>query len=1492
MSKSMRLFYALSLMFVAACGDDAAPAGTEDTGSDTGSDSGTGAGSGITFPASKLVGAKGCTLDAECDAGKFCFLGACAAQCTANDQCAASSCSARGKCEQTTNRLNKAADGTADAAPAGDRLEGISLLSVPNETVYVAPGQTTVTITIRTSGPVLAKGGLAYRIDTTADPSLATVVTLSSGEEVHTISIPTGSANPSVAEPHVEQVYITTNAGAFPLELIPRRGVEGSYGADAIIPALGARLPLGFGIVTIPAGASIQDAEKVYLVMKAGGTEILAPVAPADAADLGVSADGQPSVKAVAALVSYDANLERWVARFDNGFAIPSGELFGGAAASQVARSLRFEFVVEEDGKIAGDFADSWRGLYNQAAADHSETVGIVQVNGSFLASRLGAPPSASNIEAVAAVSVPSAPTLRTYEVTSGCTTVFGATSACSNLTTQVGANACADALRTEATVGGSLTNILATLLETGSTTDGRSYKTFLQGCGTRSEPACTPNPKTICAAQASAIALRTTPSAPSADADRQWQNYATLLLQLTGGPQLAAYYLDVEARRTWLTRSQFDTSSPVTYAALKTLNEALMNGWLRDVVDSNIQSLRVALQPATFAFMSRAADSTVSIDERDRLLISLVNSWGIAANSLGLAAQRYSELYRLDSERASKRDLVAQRTRELYMSAIVIIQLHQAAGKAAQAASIATGLGALLERQAVLSKSFDELLFARDGEVVISTSLDPNDTSNGVLRARRDTARTAIDTASTSVEQTLATIASQSVLFDSLVTAAEDAVGASQDRMIELCGIPVGCDPNDLGAPECDTSPDGGLCGFLQTRGPYDGRIEARVSEAEAALSEINDGNTSNSVLQTVELWEQSETPSEAGLALLAYRAAAQDYAGAIAERDAANRSREAEAAQLVAFKEAFDQIDTIRTTQGETIGTEIARVNALGNANFTARFNAVNTSVQERQTLLATRKATMSTWQSVNIGGNAVQLGLLVAAGTAEDVAAAAEQSSVVAREIRDQSADALPHSSGTSNDLSAPVRAMLYASAASGVYSADATKVSSKIAARKLALAAEAAGLVKDATLAALDNGAEYAAIEAETSFAISDIKGELSLLENDELRAASERAIASIERLAEFEVEAIERSLELQDRTNALKDRVVDDLSHSREVAQAELSMIAALLNYQAVVTSARQERANLEGVREKLNALNNRIGGPEAFMTEASKLAEADRQIDRAKRKLNDWLVAIEYFAVRPFFDERMAIVLAKSSYELKKIGDRLEDLQAGCGGSVSSGNSEVSVREDLLGYRESIQDGVTGTLLSPSDRFQETLQRGVVPVNQRTRYTASDSLGTLLQSRGVLSASFVVALGDFANLAVTCNAKVKSVAIKLEGEGIGSGQPVVTLLYEGSSQLYSCQPGIGDYVETFGQNSTAFDTVTTFQVTGRSGSPVAGINVMGSPNNSFSGLPLASRYTLLIDATLPSNRNIDWSKVTDIKLGLAYDYQDPFAADSLCGSSL
>ena len=68
-------------------------------------------------------------------------------------------------------------------------------------------------------------------------------------------------------------------------------------------------------------------------------------------------------------------------------------------------------------------------------------------------------------------------------------------------------------------------------------------------------------------------------------------------------------------------------------------------------------------------------------------------------------------------------------------------MELHQEAGKAAEAAPIATGLGKLMLRYEALTMSFNELLFARDGEVAISSSLDPSQAAQGVVAQRREIA-------------------------------------------------------------------------------------------------------------------------------------------------------------------------------------------------------------------------------------------------------------------------------------------------------------------------------------------------------------------------------------------------------------------------------------------------------------------------------------------------------------------------------------------------------------------------------------------------------------------------------------------------------------------------------------------------------------------------------------------------------------------------------
>ena len=121
------------------------------------------------------------------------------------------------------------------------------------------------------------------------------------------------------------------------------------------------------------------------------------------------------------------------------------------------------------------------------------------------------------------------------------------------------------------------------------------------------------------------------------------------------------------------------------------------------------------------------------------------------------------------------------------------------------------------------------------------------------------------------------------------------------------------------------------------------------------------------------------------------------------------------------------------------------------------------------------------------------------------------------------------------------------------------------------------------------------------------------------------------------------------------------------------------------------------------------------------------------------------------------------------------------------------------------------------------------------------------------------------------------------------GSGFEEATPVVTLLYEGSSQLHSCQPGIQDYVDTFGQSSTRYGSVTTFDVSGRSAAITLGSDDFGSVNRSFKGLPVASRYTIMIDPSLPANRDLPWDQLEDIEILLGYTYQDLFPQDSTCG---
>jgi hypothetical protein len=1155
------------------------------------------------------------------------------------------------------------------------------------------------------------------------------------------------------------------------------------------------------------------------------------------------------------------------VAIFRNGFDIPTNQIFGFLSEAQVRREIRLEFDFEADGTLFGTMSDRWTGLFDASASDGTQSVQTLLVDGDLVANRVSAPRPVGEIAALPAP-LPSTPALQPdAEPTTACADLAPSCDGAATFDTFEQKVTCALDLNELAMMGASISASIQAHLaaEQDELVNGLTFEQFLEACAAGELPECQTSPEAQCALEAVAWAFAAAPAETSTTKDELWEAFADLQVESSGARQLVAFYSDIEARRDWLQNSTFG-STPITEAAAADLNAELMNAWVEQVVDVHLDVLRTYMQPATFNFLTRAPDSDAASDERDRILIGLVSAWRASADSLALAALRWSEMYRLDSDRADAAEKVGDRLQELYLSGLTIIQSYRNIGRGAESAVIATGLSSLMQRQALLDRPFSSLLFARDGEVVVTTSLDPRDTSAGSLALRRDRAETAISEASDSVNGILDSLFDDRVREAALLAELDDRVALAEGNMAVFCGLPVGCTTMDAALPDCESSWVAGECGFAVSNGSLEGR-------------------------EVFGLQDGSIVASDGAEAVLAYRGALLDLGTAEGELANFNLSLERQYQTTEAFAQAVVDWARRRQTTADAVQAALDGEVARQQGVFANTLSNLSQLQASRTAQLAARTADVEGWNSLRTRTANTSIGLLISAQTLQTTANTLSSGADTIREYSEVIRDGLPKVVGLSSDVSFPARMALGLASAGLTASMRVAAIGASIGADVLNVSRESLQLAREAELANLESSSDLEQLQFEVAQAQLEIANEI-LAAADPVEAARLEALTNA-LTSQLELElAFERDLvELRDRRDALYDRVLERFSYQQRLLQAELGVEQATLNYQRIVHIAGLERAGLlmyRGHRDQVTAL---YGSPQALFSNANRLEEAERELYAAKEALLDWLVAIEYFAVRPFFDERMSILLARNTFQLESISDRLLELQDECGGRTNDESAVVSLRRDLLGLNDSVVDLVTSETVAPAERLRQTLQRGFVPISQRVRYTAGDTIGSLLSDRDVWSASFAVSLSNFANLASTCNAKVATVSVNLVGDDLGSGRPVVTVLYDGTSQVFSCQPGIDAYVETFGSGASTFGTITAFQVAGRSVSPIAGVNAFPSAdvaNRTLEGLPLASRYTLLIDPALPANQDINWENLEDIELRFEYTYQDVFAVGA-CG---
>lgn len=1452
-----------------ACGDSGS-----DPVSDAGQADGSGAdagGGGVTEPAAalpiELASSTGCVIDDDCRDDLYCFLGRCGFECRAEDQCdIGESCSDRGRC--LTDAADNPYDGftTLDSEGAqaafADVVADVQLTLIPEAVQEVRAGEAFIDVVIETSVPVPG-GEIAYRVDQGgAEGGGDGQIRRARGETTFVLSIPTGSADPGGDDPGPSAVFVATSVGTFSMDLIPSLPFEGTYAGTVTIPQFGSvGLPIAFQLATDPPGAELDAADAVYLVLPVDDTAIFTPH----------EAFGDRTH--VTRELVFDNFTERWVAVFVHEFRFGADSLFGSLEPGQIRRTLRFELEPFGARSVFGAVSDRWTGFYDDISTDGVADLADVLFEGELFVERAGPAPQLADI--TPPVFDPDAdPQLQPQPSLAGCTdgmfdavatvgdTEFSCASAdvlsASDFT---GASpqdqaVCAIAVAESALAGDTTQEqIIAFLDDDIDNPGGLSFAEFMERCAAGTDGTCVPSADVQCGRQLLAFAYARQ-GASTQHAAQVVSSYQAATREAYLGRQLGAFQTDSQTRLRWLQTTDYPA---IVTSAVQDLTAQLLDEWVATVLDVHMEVLAGQFDPAGLAVLGRTPTGEDAQAARRQLLLEMSQSWRGALDALTLGTQRWHALYQGDADRAERAAYVQTRMLELYVLSGILGELSRDAGAGFLNAGQGAGLANLMRELNKLSRPFDDLIFARDGEVVVSTSLDPLETNDTILSELEATAIAEIADASDAVSAIIAEANEDALDAELIRVELNGQVDDLIDELVELCGLPVGCTRADVESDgACAVLTEPGACGFLIERGSGD-------------YLDFDTG---------------AQSVSAAGRSLLAFQEAAIDREIALDEL-AAHVSRvqlyhettEAFARNIESWRDrSQDLSDVIAELLADQ---QIARDASL----------ALTLSALEQQTTLRREgydafSDAVDAWDTIRVDGVDVDMEDILSATAMNRTAAWLDFNADTIESTADIVADGLPKITGVSNDTLGPLRASIrivgFAAAQGARY--DRTVLEGQIANTENDLTRRQ--MMRDATLANLQD--EQALAQLYTDNQIADL--DAAIAASDALSANAEAALQDlIDGLqAQLAIDlAYERDVqELVDRRVALHDLLIQSTGFELRLSQAELTIAQRVNEYLQVAQRAQLLEARLVDLERQVANVNSLLGSPAVVFAWANRLAQAESRLERAKSYLMEWLVALEYFAVRPFMDTRLQILLARNTYQLEEIAADMRRIQSSCGGAINRQTSEVSLRGDLMALDFASVDSA-GTTYDAAERFLAVLERAAIPIDRRTRYTADSTVGDLVDRTDILAASFTLSLDDFANLEATCNAKIASVSIQLVGDDLGAGQPTVALLYDGSSQLRSCQPDLDAYVAQFGPAATTFGQVTSLRTAGRSIAPVAGINEFppeASANATLAGLPLASQYTVLIDPELGENARIAWSNLTDIMLRIEYVYQDPFPA--------
>jgi hypothetical protein len=1148
-----------------------------------------------------LASLTGCAADVDCTKGRFCFQSTCRFECEATSDCGSGeSCSERGRCVIPTASAPSATDGV----PVLKEYEpSVSVESGPNSTYLVAAGQKVVVLSFVLSG-ALPEAGLAYTVKRSDEAQNARVYRVKGAGTKIEIPLPVGLADPALgAKATTVTTTVATALGAYHVTLVPAPPVAGHYSGTVTLQTFGQTgLPIDFQIVTQPENVPLEKADHLWLVLPTAKASLFSPVE---------AFPGAPGN--VAAPLTYDAFLGRWVAKTSYEYRLGQQSLLT-TGPGQISRILRFELEMQ-NGQVIGALSDRWQGFYEARSLENVVDFVDVVFEGKFELSWVEPGLPLSKLPQPLAFDLPtrfplSAPPIdkcaATVKFPTAPVVVDGVEYTCGSIATAAAfilaspeqQASCAMASAGAALNGVTTGQLLASFLdENAQKPSNKSFAEFMEACAKGTDGNCEPAPAILCSRQLLALAFHNQAKADVVT-DPLVVTYQKVTTEAFLGRQLAALKNDTDTRLTWLKTTDYPA---IVTNAVRDLVAGLLEDWRLNVLEKQQAVLRGYFDPSGLAVISRSTTAAAA-DPRRRLLSQMIQGWRGSMDSLITGTTRWNELFQDATKRAEKSQYVRAAMLDLYLMAGIVTNLSKDAGTGYQASAFGSGFSELMRAVNKLDRTFDELVFARDAEVVVSKSLDETSTNETILANLQKGALAKIKEAADSVQTVIATAQAEALGETQLQNRMSNEVDELRDDLAGLCGLPIGCTSETFRTDAaCAVQSAAGKCGFSIEKGT---------------------GN-----YQAFSVGQQSV--SEAGRSLLSIQDANQ--AVAIAEEDlrAHGAKMDLEYATLKAQAENVEKWNNMRLAQNRALETLLSGLNDIQQAGYGDLLSTLSDKSAKRTEQIDRMTANLEKWNGLRIDGNSSDLAKQREAAGMREAGSALATVAEGATDIGNAAAECAGLDVGR-------CMAMLTAALISGIARAGSIAANAAAANVEVSLANDQA-----TRSARLENLQETAARDdALTEADIAKIEDFYQQAQADrdakagDLKDAYDKAKAA----RDAELAYFRDKEELEGRRTKYLQNLQDHAGLQVRVDRAKLGVVKTYADYLGIVQRAGLMDAKLKDLQAQRTDINQIVGSPTAVFARTNRITQAEEQLQQTKNTLMDWLVALEYFAVKPFMD--------------------------------------------------------------------------------------------------------------------------------------------------------------------------------------------------------------------------------------------------------------